>query len=85
MEDIDCLCGEEEVKQEDGMRPEDFEEGEEAQEDAEEEEVECVSGGKRNERLSKIIPNLEKKSNVDVSSQISAKRGGRKAEFTEEE
>ena len=60
------------------------EDGEE-QEDADEEEFECVFGGKSNEILSKIIPNLEKKSNVDVSSQISARRGGRNAELAEEE
>lgn len=85
MEDIECLCGQEEVEEEDGMCPEDAVEDGEEQEDADEEEFECVFGGKRNERLSKIIPNLEKKSNVDVSSQISARRGGRNAELTEEE
>ena len=61
----------------------------EAEEDfPDEDEEEDLFAGRRNERLSKIIPALEKKSNMDTSSQISARRGGMtksKPETTEEE
>ena len=51
-------------------------------------EGEDLFAGRRNEILSKIIPTLEKKSNMDTSSQISARRGGMtksKPETTEED
>ena len=55
------MCGQEEVEEEDGICPEDAIEDGEEQEDAGDEEFEYVFGGKRNERLSQIVPNLEKK------------------------
>ena len=66
----------------------DCDDDEAAEDFPDEDEEEDLFAGRRNERLSKIIPTLEKKSNMDTSSQISARRGGMtksKPETTEEE
>ena len=51
-------------------------EEEEDMDAAEEEDVEDEQGciGKRNERLAKIIPHIEKRSHIDAQSAISAKK-----------
>ena len=77
MDDLDLmgsLEAPEEGMDKDGMEVEE----EEDMEAEEEEEVEDVGSfiGKRNEKLAKIIPQFEKKSDVDAKSCISAKKGG---------
>ena len=63
-------------------------EEEEDMDAAEEEDVEDEQGfiGKRNERLAKIIPHIEKRSHINAQSAISAKKGGnsRKPEAEED-
>ena len=77
MDDLDLvgsLEAPEEDMDEDGVEAEE----EEDMEAAEEEDVEDVGSfiGKRNERLARIIPQLEKRSDIDAKSCISAKKGG---------